>query len=201
MSSVPDGRRARSERSRAAIVDAFLGLLPEATRRPTVEEIATAANVSERSVYRHFPDVDSLIESAISRRIELMAPLAVVEVDRDAPFEVRVSTFVERRGGFYEASLPLRRFTDRVRDEIPAIEEIEEIRRVFLRDQMLEVFATELSTQSAEDRERLGRTLEAVSSWSTWRHLRTDQGCSTDEAFESMELAVRALLASHQRTT
>src|SRR6188472_2459665 len=118
-SQVVDGRRARSERSRAAIVDAFLSLLPEANRRPTVEEIAIAAGVSERSVYRHFPDVDALVHAAMNRRIEVMAPLAVLEADPGDPLATRIRQMSAQRARFYEVALPLRRFTDRVSDDLP----------------------------------------------------------------------------------
>lgn len=190
-----DGRRVRAEKSRIAIVDAFLSLLPTSTRRPTVEEIAVAAGVSERSVYRHFPEVDSLIEAAIRRRIELVAPLVVVDADPGAPLDVRVDETVAQRCRFYEAALPLRRFTDRVRHEVPALHELEQLRRVFLRDQLAELFATEIASAPGCPRVLLD-ALEAATSWSTWQHLREEQGCAPEAACASMNQTVRALLAS-----
>ncbi len=193
-----DGRRLRSERSRAAIVDAFLSLLPEATRRPTVEEIATAAGVSERSVYRHFPDVDALVHAAMNRRIEVMAPLAVLEVDPDSPFDVKVRLLSAQRARFYEVALPLRRYTDRVSDDLPAIGELEEMRRIFLRDQLDQTFANELARLDVAERGVVCEALEAIASWSTWQHLRDEQGLGIDEARRVVEcLAGRLLVGRH----
>jgi TetR/AcrR family transcriptional regulator of autoinduction and epiphytic fitness len=191
---VMDGRRARSERSRAAIVDAFLSLLPEATRRPTVEEIAASAEVSERSVYRHFPDVDSLVHAAMNRRIEVMAPLAVLHADPEDPLPVRIRQMSEQRARFYEMALPLRRFTDRVRDDLPAINELESLRRVFLRDQLDEIFAPELDAHVEADRVLIREALEAMASWATWQHLRDEQGLGVEEGRRVIECMVERLL-------
>jgi AcrR family transcriptional regulator len=181
VAATTDGRRARSERSRAAIVDAFLELLPNATRRPTVEEIAAAAGVSERSVYRHFPDVDSLVRAAIDRRVERMAPLAELRADPNAPLDVRIATLARQRVRFYEAALPLRRFTDQAEEELPMLVELGRARREFLRAQLVELFVPELSASDG-DGPLLADALEAVASWSTWHHLRAEQALTVDEA-------------------
>jgi AcrR family transcriptional regulator len=64
-----DGRRLRSERSRQAVIDALLRLYDEGTIRPSVAQISAASGVSERSVFRHFTDLEDLASAAISRQI------------------------------------------------------------------------------------------------------------------------------------
>jgi TetR/AcrR family transcriptional regulator of autoinduction and epiphytic fitness len=192
---VVDGRKARSERSRAAIVDAFLSLLPDSSRRPTVEEIASAAGVSERSVYRHFPDVDALVHAAMNRRIEVMAPLAVFDVDPEDALPVRIRQMSAQRARFYEVALPLRRYTDRSGDDMPALTELEELRRVFLRDQLDEAFAAELAALDDRERDVVREGLEVVASWATWQHLREEQELDVADARRVMECLARRLLA------
>jgi len=192
---VVDGRRARSERSRAAIVDAFLSLLPDASRRPTVEEIALAAGVSERSVYRHFPDVDSLVHAAMNRRIDVVAPLAVFHVDPSDSLTVRIRQMSAQRARYYEVSLPLRRYADRVGDDMQAVNELEELRRIFLRDQLDEAFAAELAALDAPEREVVCEGLEVAASWSTWQHLREEQELTVDDSRRVVECLARRLLA------
>src|SRR4051794_18549457 len=59
-----DGRRERARRSREAVVDAILALLREGTLRPGVAQIAARADVSERTVFRHFQDLEQLFAEA-----------------------------------------------------------------------------------------------------------------------------------------
>ena len=65
-----------------------------------------AAGVSERSVYRHFPDVESLVHAAIDRRVEVMAPLSDLSVDPDAPLAERVGHVAERTRGLLRDRAP-----------------------------------------------------------------------------------------------
>lgn len=60
-----DGRRERSTRSRHAIARAMLDLMRETQSIPTVDAVADRANVSRRSVFRHFPETNSLIIAAV----------------------------------------------------------------------------------------------------------------------------------------
>jgi TetR/AcrR family transcriptional regulator, regulator of autoinduction and epiphytic fitness len=189
-----DGRRARAERSRAAIVDAFLALLPAASRRPTVEEIAAEAGVSERSVYRHFPDVESLVHAAIGRRVEVMAPLADLSIDPSVPLAERIREVAARRGEFYETALPLRRFTEPTSVEMPELVMLARARRVFLRDQLLAVFEPELDRRDGS-RARLQDALEVAASWATWQHLREEQELSMADARRVLELSLLSLLS------
>jgi AcrR family transcriptional regulator len=194
-----DGRRARSERSRAAIVDAFLELLPSATRRPTVEEIATTAGVSERSVYRHFPDVDSLVRAAIDRRVEVMAPLAVLDIDAGRSLDERIHLVAQQRAIYYETALPLRRFTDPTSDDTQELVELARARRLFLRDQLLAVFEAELARWNG-DRESVEDAIEVAASWATWQHLREEQELDATDARRVMERSLLALLRDSSAT-
>lgn len=55
-----DGRRKRSHSSRAKIVKALLDLVEGGTISPSAAEVAEAAGVGLRSVFRHFDDMESL---------------------------------------------------------------------------------------------------------------------------------------------
>ena len=55
-----DGRRLRSQDSRARIVAAMLDLIREGEIAPSAELVASRANVGLRTVFRHFKDMDSL---------------------------------------------------------------------------------------------------------------------------------------------
>ena len=55
-----DGRRLRSERTRLAIIEAYLELLRRNPRMPTAAQLATQAGCLVRSIFERFPDLDAL---------------------------------------------------------------------------------------------------------------------------------------------
>ena len=55
-----DGRRLRSQVSRAKIVEALMTLVEAGQVDPSAEEVAATAGVGLRSVFRHFKDMESL---------------------------------------------------------------------------------------------------------------------------------------------
>ena len=55
-----DGRMLRGERSRQQIVDALFKLIRAGEMNPGAAQVADAANVSLRTVFRHFEEMDSL---------------------------------------------------------------------------------------------------------------------------------------------
>lgn len=63
-----DGRAARAERTRAAIVEAHLALIDAGDLRPTGERIAERAGVSLRTLWTNFKDMETLF-AATGRRI------------------------------------------------------------------------------------------------------------------------------------
>ncbi len=75
-----DGRRLRRERNIAAVVDAVLEMFAEETFVPTIERAAERSGLSLRSVYRYFPDPESLTQAAID---ELAENLAAFQAGRE----------------------------------------------------------------------------------------------------------------------
>lgn len=71
---VRDGRRLRAERGRSAVVQATFDLIQEGGN-PTIAEIADRAGISERTVFRYFPDRDTLMAAVASEVVPLVAPL------------------------------------------------------------------------------------------------------------------------------
>src|SRR6187551_2594584 len=92
-----DGRRLRRDRNRTAVVEAMLELYGDGNLAPSSEEIAERAGLSSRSLFRYFEDIDDLVQAAIVRQQERIAPFLVVDVDRDASFDERVAAFVQQR--------------------------------------------------------------------------------------------------------
>ena len=102
-----DGRRERSRFSHAKIVQALLDLVAQGNISPSAAEVAEAAGVGLRSVFRHFDDMDSLYQ-AMTQSIE-----ARIQPIRSAPltsdhWKGRVRELARRRMAIFESILPYR---------------------------------------------------------------------------------------------
>jgi AcrR family transcriptional regulator len=146
---VIDGRTARKDRNRLAVLDAVLALFTEGDLIPSPEAIAQRSGVSLRSVYRFLGASSDLVHSAIERHLERVGPLFALEPIGEGPFGERVEEFVSARLRLYQAIAPTARAAQartRMR-ATPASEIIREslnVRRGLLRVQLSRHFATEL---------------------------------------------------------
>src|SRR6478736_1996929 len=76
---VIDGRRRRAERGRAAVVTATLELVDAGNPVPTFADIAEASGVSERTIFRYFPDRDALFGAVASEVFPRVAHCLVLD--------------------------------------------------------------------------------------------------------------------------
>ena len=60
----PDGRRARSDRTRTKIIEAYIALLRTGDRIPQTPDVARRANCCVRTLYQHFGTLSQLNEAA-----------------------------------------------------------------------------------------------------------------------------------------
>ena len=97
-----DGRSLRRERNIAAVIDAVISMFADESLTPTIELAAKRSGLSLRSVYRYFPDVESLTQAAFDenwRRSQAAAHLSSIG---QGPFEDRLAEFSEMRVRLYE---------------------------------------------------------------------------------------------------
>ena len=91
-----DGRRARAERNRDAVVEAILELLREGVDQPSANEIAERSGVSVRSVFRHFEDLETLYAAAIDAQLRESRKLLRKHVERGFGPELASRSGTER---------------------------------------------------------------------------------------------------------
>nr|WP_295105515.1 TetR/AcrR family transcriptional regulator [uncultured Caulobacter sp.] len=183
-----DGRRRRSQDSRARIVAAMLELVREGDPSPSAELVATRADVGLRTVFRHFKDLESLYrEMSAVIEAELMA--LVHTPFKGVTWRERVLELVERRGGAYEKVGPFKRASEAHRHHSPALAldsaKMVEISREILRRQ--------LPPELAEDRVRF-EAIDMLLSFDAWNRLRRDQDLSPKRATEVLQAMIDALL-------
>ena len=105
-----DGRTLRREENRASVLEALGELYREGLYDPSVAEIAARADLSARSLFRYFDDVDDLNRAAIEHMIDGARSLLVLgEVDPGLPLDERIETFVAARLKVYDHIAPAAR--------------------------------------------------------------------------------------------
>ncbi|MGY6500626.1 MAG: TetR/AcrR family transcriptional regulator [Acidimicrobiales bacterium] len=190
-----DGRNARRQRNRDAAVDAMLSLIDSGSLAPTMSEVAVAAGLSPRSLFRYFDDIEDLVRSAVARQQERLAPLAAVSVDPGAPLADRVRSVVAQRMRAIEAMGHVGRVARLRAHEQPAIRaELARQRRALRRD-LASAFSAELADRPAPEARAILAAVEVLCSYESHELMCADQGLTGSEAADAVACALDALLA------
>jgi TetR/AcrR family transcriptional regulator of autoinduction and epiphytic fitness len=189
-----DGRTARAERTRQALVDALLALLYEGQLQPTAERIAARAGVSERSLFQHFADREALYQAVAVQQYERIVP-TLDPIDVSLPLEERIDAFVAQRGRLLETVTPVRRAALLLEPESEVVAGWLQSTRRQKAQEVERVFRPELETLEQRQRGVLLAALVSASAWTAWEGLRAHQRVSEDRARAAMRATLRALLA------
>ncbi len=187
-----DGRTARAQRTRDAIVGACVALVDAGDFRPTAPRIAEEAGVSVRSVFQHFDDLETLFSMVAERALANVADL-LKPIDPDLPFAERVETFVAQRARLLEAITPIRRAAAVHAAGSPGIQARVAAGHQFLRAELEAVFGHELEAD-ARDRDLVLSMLDIAVSWTSWEQLRTLDGLDLPDASRVVTALLLAVL-------
>jgi TetR/AcrR family transcriptional regulator, regulator of autoinduction and epiphytic fitness len=190
-----DGRLARGERARSAVVDALLDLLQAGELRPTAPRIAERAGVSLRSVFHHFADLEKLFATAAEHQMRRLRGL-VGRLPVDGPLSGRLDAFVRQRARVLEAITPVRRAAVRVEPLSPELAHHLARVRAAGRAEVRRVFGRELDALPPAARRDAIDALTVAASWPTWEALRTHQGLAPARAAKVLHRMLAALLAA-----
>jgi len=184
-----DGRHARADRSRTAVLDALVELISSG-QVPTTAEVAAAAGLSERSLFRHFDNRDALFLAAVDRLVADIVP-TLVETPPEGPLHDRLVRFVTTRGDLYDRISPLRRAGPVYAARSDALRErLLEVRSYF-RQEIAWTFDPELSQLAKSTRADVLDLLDCQLDWTTWDQLRTARGASKKRACELLIRSAR----------
>ena len=193
-----DGRRLRSERSRTAVIDALLALYEQGIVRPTVAQIAEGSGVSERSVFRHFTDLEDLASTAIARQFAIVAPYFEPPPD-DGDLAARVDAIVDHRLALGSRMHHLARAAAYHANSSPTIAAAVADRRGRLRTQVAHQFDRELRSRRGRPRALLLASLDHTLSLESLDYLGDPTG--GDLAGRDLRAAVRGEVAALLRSS
>ncbi len=173
-----DGRTARRDRNKNAVLDAVVDLFHEDNLSPGVNEVADRSGVSLRSVYRYFDDVESLIAAAIHRQYARSKQFFDITDDGRRPLRARINDFCSTRVEFFEQIRAVH-LAAAVRSRLdPAVDDTVDRARQDLSKQTEAMFAPELATMASEQAEVVRLTVDVLTQFETLEFLRGPRGLS-----------------------
>ncbi len=167
-------------------------MISETSEAPTVVGVARRADVSVRSVFQHFKDVQSLFVTVLD---SIRADLVIPEAQSNArPLETRIESAVRNLAALYDKVVPLKVASGQFATHPALIERALESRRQ-LRDAAFEAFAPEFAALGDAARDELADAIGAALSLDAWTVLRRRDGLSLERAIAVWRLTLTALLS------
>jgi len=196
MSAAEDGRHARRDRNRLAVVDAMLSLYAAGNLDPSSDEIAERAGLSPRSLFRYFEDLDDLVRVAISRQHERLLPTSALDVSSAGALSDRVSRLVAQRVRLFDR-IGFVGIVSRVRAPFqPLIASELALSRSFLRRQIEQLFAPEMAQRGAAGAASAIATIDVLTSFESLHLMRGDQQLSGAQIEAALADAITKVLGA-----
>ncbi|MEU4162262.1 TetR/AcrR family transcriptional regulator [Actinoplanes sp. NPDC026670] len=183
-----DGRTARSERTRNAIIDAHLQLIGEGDMRPTADRVAKLAGVSLRALWSHFADMEALMAASGQRVLE-QRDASYRPIPADLPLAERIEAFCHQRARLLEEIGPAARASALKEPFSSGLQRYRKLHTSRVRDELTTTFPTEIGSD-----EELLNALTAASLWPTWASWRDGMGLPVESARAALARVVTALI-------
>ena len=188
---VVDGRTIRREKSRQRIIDAIIELVTDGKLEPTAEDVAVLANVTKRTVFRHFKDMEALYREIVAdMHAETDALRVPFEPDRD--WREQFDELVVRRTNLFERYTNRLLLSESLRSRSAAIADEMDV----LVSQLREGLKARLPEAIVVDSIALA-SLEVALGWEVWIRLRRDQGLSVKRARSVVQKLTDSVLAGY----
>lgn len=198
MVEMSDGRSARRERNRDAVLDALVELTTEGEDDPSIDDIADRAGVSYRSVYRYFKDRSEMMDAATDRAMAWIQPLllnASGPVAPNDPLDHRIDSIVDARVEVYYQIADMVRqamiqsFSNRKIDE-----HFRNARRLS-RGQIHDRFHTELKLFTPQECELRISSIDQILSFSAIDYFVSERSHTRQELERYLRGGIRAALS------
>ncbi len=173
-----DGRNLRRDRNRQDIVDALLALYESGEIEVSAAQIAKRADLSERSLFRYFVDVDDLYRAAFDAQFERIKSFAKISAFGYGAFHEKVENFVAQRLRLFNAVGNIGRASRALAHRNPMIQDLLHKSRLDLRQQTVRHFRSELAELPKAERVGAVAAIEVLCSYESFDLMRRDQGLS-----------------------
>lgn len=168
-----DGRHARRQRSRLAVIDAMFELIHEGHVPPSGEQLAERSGISISSIFRMFDGLDDLRSQAFQQFQTRYAHLLEPDFDTNAALTERIAAFVRARTELYSAAGPLMEVANqRGSDRGPMAAHVA-ANRTTLAEQVRRCFAPELDGQTPTEAANLAAAIDASTSREAYQVMST----------------------------
>lgn len=190
-----DGRVARGERTRWAVIEAHAGLLCEGVLRPTAKLIAERAGISLRTLWLNFGDMEALMAATgqywLDRDAANWNP-----VPADLPLAERIDRWCAQRAHRMEDLSPAAASALLVEPFSASLTAARREHRARLHQDLVATFGAEIGTGShSAAASPLHLSLFVAADGITWLVLRRDEGLSYDDTANLMRHTFTRLLA------
>lgn len=191
-----DGRIARGERTRKAILRAHAHLIRDGDLTPSARTIADKAGVSVRTIWQYFDDMNSLILTSATMWIETDDRIRRV-VSPDAPLETRIKEYCEERARRLESVAPVAAAATLHSRNSEALADLRRRNEIQVRTEISELFADVLG---AEPDQVVIDSLVGTVTWPLWSQMRNDFHRSVDETLAVMQHMLSGLIQAQIAT-
>ena len=193
-----DGRTARKNSNRDAVVEAALQLFQAGARDVKMEDLAEAAGVSVRSVYRYFANVDEVLEAAMMANLSQYGHLFEIDNLGQGPLPERIRNLVAARLNLITAAYPMITAVLRHVHADNAIGAQARWRLQHMYLQNAEMFRSEFSRMTAVESRQIAAAIDSLLSYYTVDSMLNRLGFSTEEAEAALVHGLELLLRPWQ---
>jgi AcrR family transcriptional regulator len=189
-----DGRRARRERGRLAVINAAIDLLLEGHTPPTSDQLAERAGVSVASLFRYFETLDELRTDAIEHYFERFSDLFDVPDIGVGTLHQRIASLVAARAAQHETTSPVARH---VRARVLTDSDLDDrlhLLRATQSDQVRVHFDAELAGLRPANRDDVVATVATLTSFESWDQFRHDHDRSPAQIRRAWAKALHQIL-------
>ena len=185
-----DGHRKRALETRGRIVAAAIELMREENINPTAEEIAVRAKIGRRTVFRHFKNMEGLIQLIT---LELAKPLAIEPVAlKSSDWQGQIYEMMNRRLAMFELFMPFQRASEAHRHSSPTLQAIYNAHISTMRSRLIRPLPPEIS-----NRPPLLEAIDVALSIEVWQTLRVKQNLSVADSSAAVETLLSHLLSPY----
>lgn len=190
-----DGRNLRAESTRRKIIIGARALVEEQGRLPKVADVAHRSDVSVRSVFQHYQDVETLFIAVVDAIADDLEGTRR-EIDGSGTLAERVRELSEQQGWLYERLMPAVLAGRQLNPPPTSLLKRAEDHRTTTRRRMETIFRAELASLTSADQAETLEALQAVAGWDCWIALRKRQGMEAERAATTMGRLIHSVVQS-----